>query len=435
MSNEARGHVALFLSLCMLGLIQVGCGSQRQSAGLVPAPPSTTDTTVLAHPALINPAVPIHVQNVSLWHQSGIANSIPVSWMATWATWAMIGTTTYAQQFHAAGGKHTIVFTDPNYYYVLPTYTSPGNYPESAFGHGSNGVRTQWDGLYGGIEYYLLPNSPTSQAGYAGVVKLETAGGGYDYVYADGVSDSLTTSLSGPRLPKPVEITTNVQYVTGMKQMLAVSSLPTLINGYNNGNPVTEEEYVGSPNVAGVWGEECFSTPTRVQTDGYWQEEENALLYTTAHHTYAICGGRDGLADTRPGRTYYLASWWLSYDPIYSVSFAEFASYGTVYVFPEQLIVPTRPDQVITNILSLRWWTGAYVRRFEACYYDQQPWGYCAAVVNPSSISSAAIPPLPVTYHHSLTLDLNNLYEGGKANLSTSVPTELAPGGAVILFQ
>jgi hypothetical protein len=387
------------------------------------------------HPALINPAVPTHVQTLSLFHQSGIANNIPVTWMATWATWVMAGTPVYANAFHAAGGKHTIVFTDPNYYYVLPTYTSPGNYPESAFGHGSNGVRTQWDGLYGGIEYYLLPNSPTSQAGYVGVIKEETAGGGYDYVYADGVSDSLTTSLEGRRLPKPVEITTNAQYVTGMKQMMALSPLPTLINGYNNGNPVTEEEYVGSTNIAGVWGEECFSTPNRVQTDGYWQAEENALLYTTAHHVYGICGGRDAQADTRPGRIYYLASWWLSYDPTYSVSFAEFASPGTVYLFPEQLIVPTRPDEVVTNILSLRWWTGAYVRQFEACYYDQQPWGPCAAVVNPSSLYGAAIPSLPVAYHHSLALDLNNVYYGGRASLSTSVPKTLAPATAVILFQ
>src|SRR5215472_4456800 len=222
MSRSARSRVALFLCYSLLGLSQVACGSGRQGAGLVPGPPATTDTTII-HTASINPAIPAHVQDVSLWHQSGIANNIPVAWMATWATWAMVGASTYALQFHAAGGKHTIVFTDPQYYYVLPTWTSPGNYPESAFGHGSNGVRTQWDGLYGGIEYYLLPNSSASQAGYAGVVKQETAGGGFDYVYADGVSDSLTTSLQGPRLPKPVEITTDAQYVAGMKQLFTMS--------------------------------------------------------------------------------------------------------------------------------------------------------------------------------------------------------------------
>jgi hypothetical protein len=161
----------------------------------------------------------------------------------------------------------------------------------------------------------------------------------------------------------------------------------------------------------------------------------NALLYTTGRHYPAICVGKGGLSDNRALRNYWLASWWLTYDPTYSVAGELMTSPGDVYVFAEQQLVPTRPDQVVNNINSLRWWTGAYVRRFEACYYDQHPWGYCAAVVNPSSTSSAAIPSLPVTYHHSLILDLNNLYGGGKASLSTSVPTKLAPGTAVILFQ
>jgi hypothetical protein len=169
--------------------------------------------------------------------------------------------------------------------------------------------------------------------------------------------------------------------------------------------------------------------------DGYWQLLEDALLYTTSHGRYAICGGRSAQPDTRPFRIYYLASWWLSYDPTYSVSIAEFNSSGSVYVFPEQTVVPTRPDEVVTDINGLRWYTGVYIRRFEACYYNQVSWGPCAAVVNPSSTHSAAIPSLPIAYRHSLALDLNNLYAGGVASLSTSVPTSLAPGTAVILLQ
>jgi hypothetical protein len=431
MSHFQKARSALLFLTCVIALSMTGCGGSRQNTGIIPAAPASGSI----HNTLTVTTVPMHVQNYTFWHQSGVANNVPASWMASWATWAEIGTSAYANQFHAAGGKHTVVFTDPNYYYVLPTWTSPGNYPESAFGHGSNGVRTQWDGLYGGVEYYLLPNSPTAQAGYVGVVKQVTAGGGYDYVYADGVSDSLTVSLWGQRLPKPVEITTNAQYVTGMEQTLAGSSLPTIINGYNNGNPMVETEYVGSPNIAGIFGEDCFTGNKYIHTDNYWIDQENALLYTTRHGIYAICGGRGAELDNRPERIYYLASWWLSYDPHYSVSLAEFASPGNVYVFPEQTIVPTQADQNPSNISAIRWWTGAYVRWFESCFYQQVWLGRCAAVVNPSSTRSAAIPSLPFVYTHSLTLDGNNLYAGGKVYLSTSVPTTLAPASAAILFQ
>jgi hypothetical protein len=41
---------------------------------------------------------------------------------------------------------------------------------------------------------------------------------------------------------------------------------------------------------------------------------------------------------------------------------------------------------------------------------------------------------LSKTYHHVLVLDNNNLYNGGKVSLSSSVPKTLAPGTAVLLF-
>jgi hypothetical protein len=421
----------VLISSFLASAVLAGCTGPR-SGPLLSAPGSDAR---FAPQAVATAPVPAHVQNFTFWHQGPIAENVPATWMATWATWAEMSTSPYAKQFHAAGGQHTVVYTNANYYYVLPTYTSPGHFPEGAFGHGGDGVRTQWNGIYGGTEYYLLPNSSASQLGFQGVVNGETINGGYDYVYVDGVSDSLATSLWGPRLPQPVEISTAAQYVAGMKQLLAPLSLPAIINGYNNGNPVTEEEYVGAPNVAAIFGEECFTEATHVQTNQYWIDQADALLYTTSHGIFAICGGRGSLADTRPERIYYLASWWLTYDPRYSVSLAEFSSYANVYVFPEQAIVPTVPDEVVTNVSALKWASGAYMRRFENCFYNRVSWGACAAVVNPSSTLSVSVPTVPVQYHHSLALDANNLYEGGQASLSSVVPTSLAPGTAVILFQ
>jgi hypothetical protein len=89
----------------------------------------------------------------------------------------------------------------------------------------------------------------------------------------------------------------------------------------------------------------------------------------------------------------------------------------------------------VTDVNALKAPSGDYLRRIENCYYDRVSWGACAAVVNPSSTMSTAIPPAPVQYHHSLALDSNNLSEGGRATLSSVVPTSLAPETAVILFQ
>jgi hypothetical protein len=435
MSRSCKGQAALLLLLCVIGLLQAGCGGERQSSGIVPGLPASSGPK-LPQSASINPAVPAHVQNFTFWQQSGIATTVPASWMASWATWVETGVYTYADAFHAAGGKYTVTYTNANYYYMEPHYTSPGHFSESAFGHGSNGVRTQWDGIYGGTEYYLLPNSAASQSGFAGVIQSQTAYGGFDFVYVDGVSDSLTTSLWGKRLPVPTEVTTDAQYVSGMKQLLARSPLPTILNGYNNGDPVTEEEYVGAPNVAAMFGEACFVQPSKVQTNTYWIHQADALLYTTTHGSFAICGGRGAPSgDTRSQRIYYLASWWLTYDPWRSVSLAEFTSADDVYVFPEQMIVPTDAFEVVSDVSALKWWTGVYMRRFGTCYYDRVSWGGCAAVVNPSSTATATLPSIARTYHHSLALDLNNLYDGGTASLSDTVPTTLTPGTAVILFQ
>lgn len=343
-----------------------------------------------------------------------------------------------ANAFHSAGGRYAVAYSDPNYYLVTPASAAPGNYPESAFGHGSNGVRTQRP-QGGGTEYYLLPNSSSSQSGYQGITQNIAAGGGFDYVYADGVSDSLSESLYRMS-PTPVEITTTSEYVNGMKQLLSMSALPLIINGYNNGDPMTEaQEYVGSNNVAAVLGEECFTKAAAPVVDQKWTGMANALLATTAAGSYAICGGRGALTDNRPLRIYYLASWWLTYDPIHSVTFEIFtttAGANSIFLFPEQLIVPTQPLQTAAmNIAVLQVAGGAYVREFGACYHDQNPWGKCAAIVNPSSSATIGMPAIASNYHHALSLDANDLYNGGTAQLSGSIPTSLAPGTAVILFQ
>jgi hypothetical protein len=414
-----------------------GCGGNQ--TGVVPGPaglpgansmPGSTQNNTLMQPQTV--IVPTHVANYTFWQQSGIATQVPAAWMALWSTYVEVGTSTYANLFHAAGGKYTVAYTSPNYYYVSPTYTAPGNYAESAFGHTSGGARvSRPQGT--GTEYYLNPNNIASQNGYAGIATAVKNSGGYDYVYADGVSDTLSMSLYRYN-GTPVEITTNAQYVGGMKQLLTRSPLPIIANGYMNGNPVTEEEYVGAANVSAMFGESCFAGHTSISTGQHWLDMANALIYTTQHQRVAICGGRGDYADNRSQRLYWLSSWWLTYDSTYSVALEIMGSAGSVYLFAEQELVPTGPLTTATSSVDqLKMSNGTYAREFNTCYLKGVPFDNCVAIVNPTS-STLSLPTLKHTYHWTLTLDNNNLYNGGVVTWTHSVPSSLAPGTGTVLF-
>jgi hypothetical protein len=416
--------------ICTIAAFVAACGGSN-SSGVMPGtpPPAGAPTPAPTAPA----SVVAHVKDYSFWNISGIATQVPASFIAAWADFAEIGDSAHALAFHGAGGTYAVAYTNPNYWYTSPTYVAPGNYPESAFAHTSGGARV-WRTQGTGTEYYLDPNTAASQSGFKGIADAVKAGGGYDYIYADGVSSNLSISeynFTGT----PAEITSDAQYVGGMKQVLAGSALPTIANGFMNGNPVQEEEYIAASNVAGIFGESCFTDRTHVWTDQHWLDMANALLYTTQHGYLAVCGGRGEEADTRPTRIYWLASWWLTYDANHSVALELMSSDSNpVYLFAEERLVPTNPLQTAASISSLQTSTGAYARQFANCYYNKAAWGACAAIVNPSSTASAAMPSIASTYHHSLALDGSNLYAGGQASMSSSVPTTLGPGQAVVLF-
>jgi hypothetical protein len=426
-SRFPQGLVAACAAVALGAL--AGCGAHSSA---IPSPVGPNEPV---SPGALQPqsiTAPTHVTNFTFWQQSGIATQVPAAWVAQWATYVEVGTSAYANAFHSAGGKYTVAYVNPNYWYTSPTYTAPGSYGESAFGHTSAGVRVQ-RAQGTGTEYYLNPNSGSSQSGFAGIANAIKAGGGYNYVYADGVSSDLSISLYH-FIGTPVEITTDAQYVGGMKQLLTGSPLPTIANGYMNGNPVQEEEYVGASNVTAIFGESCFAGHTNLYTGQHWLDMANALVYTTAHHSIAICGGRGDFADNRAQRMYWLGSWWLTYDPTYSVALEIMGSTGNVYMFAEQTLVPTGPvTTATTSISQLQTSTGAYAREFQTCYLKGVAFDNCATVVNPTA-STVAMPVLHHTYKWSLVLDNNNLYNGGTMTYARGIPTSLASGSAVVIF-
>jgi hypothetical protein len=426
MGNIIRRRRVVSCALIAWGVLAAGCASH---SGAIPAPSEPAIPGRQAFPQSV--LGPTHVTTFTFWNQSGIATQVPASWIAQWATYVETRSSAFANQFHSAGGKYAVAYTDPNYYYKSSTWTSPGTYPENSFGHHS-GARI-WRSQGSGTEDYLLPNSSSAQSTFAAVVSSIKSGGGYNYAYADGVSDALTTSLYRFN-HAPVEITTNTQYVSGMKTVLGGVSLPVIANGYNNGNPVTQEEYVGATNIAGIFGEACFTYGTGAYTGTNWLNMANALIYTTTHHVVGICGGNGSLSDNRALRNYWLSSWWLTYDPTYSVALEIMGSQGGVYLFAEETLVPYSPLQTATSSIGqLQRSNGVYAREFSGCYLKGVNVGACAAVVNPMS-STLSIPHLSRSYTRRLVLDNNNLYNGGQVYIETGLPT-LGPGTGQIIFQ
>lgn len=377
--------------------------------------------------------VPAHVLDFTFWNQSGIATQVPTDWVARNVTFVETGSHLHADAFHAAGGRYTIVAGDPVYYFVDSTYHSHGAYPESAFAHDAFGRRLQRP-QGDGVEYYLLANSPAALEAYRRATQTDV-GSSYDIVFVDGVSDSFQTSLyrmSGA----PIELSSNDEYVAGVKKMIAAAVRPTIINGFNNGDPVAFAQTYGSArNVMGVYGEACLHQDSGPKIDAKWRADADALLSITAQGRFAICGGHGTDADNRAERLYWLASWWLTYDPTRSVAMEAFDSPGGVDVFPEIQLVPTDPIQsATTDIDRLRTSSGAYVREFRRCYNRGMPVGPCAALVNPSA-TTVDVPALTLSYSRSLWPDQNNLFDGGKLGFARSVPSVLQPGQAAIVLR
>jgi hypothetical protein len=379
--------------------------------------------------------IPSHVRVYAFYGELGVASSVPASWMAANANF-VVGPPSNIEAFHAAGGQYGIAYTDP--VDVVPANYEPmWNVSEDGWFHDSTGTRVHRL-LFGNVQNSLNPSANSTRSAFQALTSsIATSSRGYTFVEVDNVDWDLRSAWwhynsSG------VEIATNTAYDIAMEGLLGYSTLPTIFNGLHDnagGLPVSGDT-VFLPYSSGGLSENCMQDALGPLHDSAWLFSENTMLYTTQQHKWAICEGQSttGSTDNRRDRTYFLASWWLTYDPNYSVAFPAFASTGSVFVFPEYQIVPTLPLQSgTTNVSSLITSTGAYARQFSACYIANVSIGGCAAVVNPSSTITVAMPSLSSSYHHILVLDTNNTYYHGLIGWTTTMPAALSPEQAVIL--
>ena len=213
-------------------------------------------------------------------------------------------------------------------------------------------------------------------------------------------------------------------------------------------------------NFAVGWGNS--QTVNGKAVDRYWKQDLNSGIEVISAHkmfvAYEYIGNQGGTNRGTPvdadQRGYIYASFMLLYDredAVYKAGAwgATLKTAAPVLVLPENLLVPLEPLE------TARWpqrigqleHNGAYVREFKMCAYAGQPVGPCAALVNPSSKSAAALPALRQTYGHRIAFTGNNGAFTGRhgtpnygdtgdiAFAAGSVPTALPPAGWAILVR
>ncbi|MFN2461961.1 MAG: hypothetical protein ABR591_14990 [Candidatus Velthaea sp.] len=341
----------------------------------------------------------------------------------------------YARRFRAAGGAHAVAYTDP--FRVIPSrHEDLWNTPEDGWLHDATGRRIFYEYPGYGEQNQLNPASPSARAAFRSLVAGIKRNGAFDDIYVDDVSWDLLNVFFHFNAPA-VEID-QARYDAAVLHLLRESPLPVLLSGFSNPDEHRDDvsgNMMFLPAAAGgIDNEGCFASKAGKDEQG-WKFDANTLLAITAHRKLAICHGQSNLAvDASVPRLFFLASWWLTYDPAYSIALANFANPGNLFVFPEYEIVPTGPLQTArARITELRVVGGAYVRRFRSCYQRGRALGACATAVNPSA-QSVVLPSTLGMYTRTLQLDRNNAWNGRAAWTKRSV-REVPAGGAAILLR
>jgi hypothetical protein len=441
------------LALAVLCAVASGAAAQQSRAAASGAAP--TETELRAEAA----RVPAHAQTWVYYGVNEINYRVPAEIMARYATFIEDGDHgIFAARFKAAGGRYTAAYVDPMYIpYCDPPFVPPAGRcgseysryikDESGWFHGPDGARVHRY-VAGDHKYYeaVNPASPAARRAwreFTAVVKQRAPA--IDFLYSDDSGGPLrfgdmspTSSLFWDFNAGGVEIQSDEVFRDTWIAFLADSALPLIINGGDPYNlPAYGGAFVRQPFVRGNSHEGCFRYSGGVKTlksgslTGSWTNESDALLSNTGMHRWGLCFMTG--AATLASRLYAVASWWVTYDPDWSV--AAPIDVAPVSLLPEFSIVPRFPTRTaVSHVAELRTATGAYVREFAGCYQNRVFIGGCATVVNPTS-NTVAIPPLTGTYHRSLELRGADVTTDGVAIWNPGRPNVLGPGSAAVLVR
>jgi hypothetical protein len=363
----------------------------------------------------------------------------------------------YAAKFKRAGGRYALAYEDPTYVaYCDPPFTPPAGsckppfykyLDESAWFHGKDGARVHHY-VPGDHQYQeaVNPASPVAQRGWHAFTEdIHRNAPALDFMYADDSGGPLYAGDMSPNSSEfygyneaGVEIASNDVFRDAMIAYLRQTALPVVINGSDpiTGLPAYGGALLRQPFVLGDTHENCFRTEENtIKTDerDRWRDEADSLLSNTALHKWAIC-----MMEGRPtpvNRIYALASWWITYDPQWSVAAPMDPIPQQSALIPELAIVPRFPVRTaVDRVRGLRTDRGLYVREFRGCYQEHAFIGGCAAIVNPTD-RTAPLPPLVGSYHRLLVLGGGDIMHGGTATWQLGSAPSIGPGAAVVLAR
>ncbi|GAC1353089.1 MAG: hypothetical protein NVS3B20_18350 [Polyangiales bacterium] len=403
--------------------------------------------------------------------------------------------------YRNAGGKHVILQDWPMYSAgpCSPPFSSPAGacddpmerptrLPESAWLHqGSERVRYCWEPPPAGSPKDAClsewretrdPGSPATQDAYQVLTHQrdsESSGNATEFFalglqtppyqvvanYGGHTHDAFFGSYNHP---SPT-LYTDDGYAKAFAKLLSVASKPVFFRTDSSYIPAAERALALSPNVRGAFYDGCFipvnysntleffQAANGVTSDegARWWLTANALLNVTAANRHAICIGWESKGGPLSARSYLLASFWMTYDPTWSVISANIGSSDRsptgqkITVYDEFNLVPLNPIQTaaptaetspagdvrtlaVTTVASL------YRREFADCFYRSARVGGCAAIVNASKAETRTLPVLSRPYGSALSLSGNSDFGGGRISWTPVLPATLSPGTAVILL-
>jgi hypothetical protein len=410
--------------------------------------------------------VPRHAQTMSYYGGDGggppDAADVPPRWMAEHVDWVMgANWNPLPLQFKAAGGKYATTYTDPMKVPYCEVPAPPGkcrgplgDTPETGWYHDGAGhrlFRCFDQPACTNVQMSLNPESPETRAAFHAYTR--SVARGYDAVEVDDIGgNNIHDMLYRYNITSPAEYVSDQRFIEGQRAVLAASAVPVFFNSlgarryggpYDQHGPYLFLE--PGTSVIGVYGENCFvsyEAPKERRGDAVWAEQASDLINAAAAKKFAMCWGK--AHHTPEVAAYFLASWWLTYDPRWSVAQPDMhsgwdAGHYQVPVFAEYEIVPREPETTVAptgssaDIEELRTPTGAYAREFARCYQGGKPLGPCAAVVNPSSSRAVDLPKFRHAYTRSLVIGEKSLWSGGRADWNGPLPSALEPLDAAIL--
>jgi hypothetical protein len=401
--------------------------------------------------------VPLHAQTWLYYGLNGVNENVAPEAMARFADFVEDGDHgVFAARYKAAGGRYAAAYDDPAYVpYCDPPFTPPAGrckweysrfvQDESGWFHGPDGSRVRR--YVAGDKSYqeaINPASPAAHRAWRDFTRaVKARAPAIDFLYADDAGGPLRAGDMSPKSSQfydfneaGVEIRSDEQFRDAWIGYLAESALPMVLNGSdpNTARAAYGGAFLRQPFVRGSAHEGCFRHEGGVKTlrGDSWTNEGDALLENARFHKWGLCF-MTGIPNAA-NRLYAVASWWISYDPQWSVAVPVEAVPGQSSLLPEYSIVPRFPLRTaVEHVSALRIGGGAFAREFGACYQERRLVGACATVVNPSA-NAVPMPALQGTYRRTLVLSDGDVFHG-TASWVPGVPGGLAPGTAAILAR